>query len=89
MAISYERGTPERDQGRDLSVMRTGLASILRSHLRNNRGTSPTRKRPPPYDPSTTLCISLRWGPRGVRFLTSEVPLQWLPRDGCDSRTRD
>ena len=39
------------------------------------RGTSPIRKRPPPYDPPTTLGIGIRQGPRGVRFLVCEVPL--------------
>ena len=33
------------------------------------------QKRPPPQDPPRTLPIGLRWGPRGVRFLVSEVPL--------------
>ena len=32
------------------------------------------RKRPPPWDPPRTLGIGLRWGPRGVHFLVSEVP---------------
>ena len=41
------------------------------------RGTSPMRKRPPPSDPPRALGIGLRWGPRGVRFLVSEV----LPED--------
>jgi hypothetical protein len=40
------------------------------------RGASPVRKRPPPWDPHRTLGIGLRWGPRGVRFLVSEAPLQ-------------
>ena len=40
-----------------------------------HRGTSPVRKRPPPYDPPMTLGIGLRQGPRGVRVLISEVPL--------------
>ena len=39
------------------------------------RGTSPIRKRPPPEEPPRTLGIGLRWVPRGVRFLISEVPL--------------
>jgi hypothetical protein len=39
------------------------------------RGTSPIRKRPPPYDPPMTLGLGLRYGLTGVRFLTSEVPL--------------
>ena len=32
------------------------------------RGTWPTRKRPPPQDPSRSLGIGLRKGPKGVRF---------------------
>ena len=39
------------------------------------RGTSPIRKPPSPYDPPKTLGIGLWQGPRGVRFLMSEVPL--------------
>ena len=38
-------------------------------------GTSPIRKRPPPKTLPRTLGIGLRQGPRGVRFLVSEVPL--------------
>ena len=38
------------------------------------RGTSLIRNRPPPQDPPRTLGIGLRYGPRGVRFLVSEVP---------------
>ena len=37
--------------------------------------TSPIIKRPPPWDPPTTLRMSLWWGPRELRFLMSEVPL--------------
>ena len=33
------------------------------------------RRLPPPYDPPETLGIGLRYGLRGVRFLTREVPL--------------
>ena len=40
------------------------------------RGTSPTRKHQFPQDPPRTLGIGLRQGPRGVRFLVSEVPLK-------------
>ena len=36
------------------------------------------RKRQHPYDPPNTLGIGLRQGPRGVRFIISEVPLQGL-----------
>ena len=39
------------------------------------RGTSPIRKHPPPYDPRRLLGKFIREGPRGVRFLMSEVPL--------------
>ena len=39
------------------------------------RGTSPIRKRPPPWDPPRALGVGLLWGPRGVRFRVSEVPL--------------
>ena len=39
------------------------------------RGTSLIKKRPPPEDPPRTLGTGLRKGPRGVRFLVSEVPL--------------
>ena len=42
------------------------------------RDTSLIRKRPPSQDPPRTLGIGLRWGPRGVRFLMSEVTLYWL-----------
>ena len=42
---------------------------------RQYRSISPIRKRPPPYDPRTTLGIGLREGPSGVRFLLSEVLL--------------
>ena len=37
------------------------------------------RKRPPPPDSPRTLDIGLRWGPRGVRFLVSEVSLHSAP----------
>ena len=33
------------------------------------------KKTPTPLAPPRTLGIALRWGPRGVRFLGSEVPL--------------
>ena len=39
------------------------------------RGASLIRNRPPPKDPPRTLGTGLRYGPRGVRFLVSEVPL--------------
>ena len=40
------------------------------------RGTSPIRKHPSPYDPPMTLGITvLLWGPKGLRFLKSEVLL--------------
>ena len=45
------------------------------------RGTSPIRKRPPPYDPPSTLGTGLRLGPRGGRFHMSEVPL-YAPAEG-------
>ena len=32
---------------------------------------------PTPLGPPRTLGIGLRWGPRGVRLLVSEVPLYW------------
>jgi len=47
------------------------------------RGTSLIRKRPPPYDPPMTLGLDLRLGPRGVRFLVSEVPLYALRSHKC------
>ena len=40
-----------------------------------DRGTSPIRKCPPPLEPPRTLDIGLRYGPRVMRFLVSEVPL--------------
>ena len=43
-----------------------------------NRGVSPIRKCPPPHDPPMTLGISLRKGPRGMRFIISEVTLYGL-----------
>ena len=39
------------------------------------RGTSPIRKCPPPWDPFRTPGIGLRHGPRGLSFMSSEVPL--------------
>ena len=49
---------------------------VLRTNLEQEyRGTSPIKKRPPPYDPFMTLGMGLQLGPRGERFLTSEVPL--------------
>ena len=42
------------------------------------RGTSPIRKRPPSQDPPRTLGIGIRQGPKGLRFLVSEVPLHFL-----------
>ena len=41
------------------------------------RDTSLIRKHPPPQDYPRTLGIGVRQGPRGGRFLTSEVPLVW------------
>ena len=45
------------------------------------RGTSLTKKRPPPWDHRRALGIGLLQGPRGLRFLMSEVSLQHLYHD--------
>ena len=47
-----------------------------------NMGTSPIRKRPPFLDPLKTLGMRLRYGPRGVRCLMSDIPLYPNPRGG-------
>ena len=62
--VSYERGTPV-----------DGTTARWREDLRANRGTSLIRKRPFLQEPSRTLGIGLWLGPRGWRFLMSEVPL--------------
>ena len=41
----------------------------------NLQGYLAHKKTPTPYDPFMALRIGLRWGPRGVRVLISEVPL--------------
>ena len=56
--------------------------------IQGSRGTSPVRKRPPPYDPPKTLGIGLREGPTRRQFLMSEVPLylgvvKQAPAPGC------
>jgi len=41
----------------------------------SNQGYLAYKKPPPPSDHHRPLGIVLLWGPRGVRFLMSEVPL--------------
>ena len=41
----------------------------------NLQGYLAHKKTPTPYDPFMALRIGLRWGPRGVRVLASEVTL--------------
>jgi len=50
------------------------FAVNLCTHARY-KGSSPIKKRPAPKDPPRTLRIGVRWGPRGVRLLASQVPL--------------
>ena len=63
-------------QGGLVGVHEALPAYVLRCvrHM-DHRGTSPIRKRPPPYDAHMTICIGLRQGPRGVHDLVSEVTL--------------
>ena len=53
--------------------------------LRQHRGTSLMKKRPPPQDPCRALGMVLHQGPKRRRFLVSEVPLHfpWPFRDGA------
>jgi len=53
----------------------TGHVSCPAREVGPCRDTSLIRKRLPSYDPPRTLGIGLRYGPRGVRFLVSEVPM--------------
>ena len=55
------------------------VTSLGNKGVNRCRGSSPIRKRPPPYDPPRTLGIGLRQGPRWVCFLISEVPM-YAPR---------
>ena len=49
--------------------------SRVRRDVLGLQGYLAHKKYPPPQDPPRTLGIGLRYGPRGERFLMSEVPL--------------
>jgi hypothetical protein len=54
----------------------------------NYRGTSLTKKRPPPWDPPQTLGIGYGGFPRRGRFLMSEVP-PYLQTVNCPSKFQE
>jgi len=61
-------------------VNSAGSDVLLQGYLAHKK--TPTH----PWDPARTLGIGLRQGPRGVRFLISEVPL-YRPSKSTYSRT--
>ena len=58
--------------------------SSVQGYLALKKTPTPLARTPlgHPYDPLRTLGIGLRWGPKGVRFLVSEVPLYGLKSSG-------
>ena len=60
---------------RDWGFVCEALARLQTRGGGGYRGTSLIRKHPSPYDPSLTLAMGLRLGPRGALYLMSKVPL--------------
>jgi hypothetical protein len=75
--VSYERGTPVSQlvlSGRAVNVIpRRARPGIM--HMAGLQGFLALEGTPPPLDHPRTLGTGLMYGPRGLRFHVSEVPL--------------